>query len=202
MSIKLFYSQYTRSTRPRWLLEELGVPYELFRLNMKNGEHKGPDYLKVHPHGVVPGMLVNEKPLMESLAMCMWLADTYSQGKLSPDLKDAKRADYIQWFFYATNTVEPHLVKYFEQSKKTETERNESEMKKAVDGFKSSATLLNEKLKNNSYILGDEFTAADVAIGSMMIWAGAMKLLGEYPHIVQYNSRLKDRPAYKKATAD
>lgn len=202
MSIKLFYATHTRALRPRWLLEELAVPYELARINMKNGEHKAADYLKIHPHGVVPGMLINEKPLMESLAMCFWLADTYGQERFSPTLQDPKRAEYVQWFFYATNSVEPSLVKYFEQMKKAEGEKSEAEMKKAVDGFKTAATLLNEKLKNNSYILGAEFSAADVALGAMMIWAGAMKLLGEYPHLVQYTARLKDRAAYKKASAD
>lgn len=202
MSIKLFYSQYTRATRPRWLLEELELPYELVRINLKNGEHKAADYLKVHPHGVVPGMLVNEKPLMESLAMVLWLADAYGHGKLSPLLNDAKRAEYTQWFFYASNSMEPHLVKIFEEGKKADSEKNEADLKKAQSGFIVSANLINEKLKNQTYILGEEFCAADVALGAMLIWAGGMKLLGEFSHIVQYNARLKDRPAYKKATAD
>lgn len=202
MSIKLFYAPYTRATRPRWMMEELGVVYELQRVDLKAKQQKSPEYLKIHPHGVVPAMVINEKPMMESLAMVMWLADACGQGKVAPDIKDPKRAEYLQWFFYAANSLEPHLVKYFEQSRKPEGEKNQVEMDKAVEGFKPAAKLLNEKLKNQNYILGNDFSAADVGLGAMLIWAGSMKLLGEFPAIVQYNNRIKERPAYKKATAD
>ena len=67
----------TRGSRVRWMLEELGVPYEVAPLDPMKGEHKRPEYLQIHPHGVIPAVEIQGTPMIESAAICMQLADTH-----------------------------------------------------------------------------------------------------------------------------
>ena len=75
--MKLYYAPQTRATRPRWLLEELEVPYELIRISLAQGEQKKPEYLKIHPHGLVPALVDGGVTLFESSAICLYLADKF-----------------------------------------------------------------------------------------------------------------------------
>src|SRR5947208_1981825 len=72
--MKLYYAPQTRATRPRWMLEEIGAPYELVRLQLSKGEHKQPEHLKIHPHGAVPAFSDDEVTMFESAAICAYLA--------------------------------------------------------------------------------------------------------------------------------
>jgi glutathione S-transferase len=73
--MKLYYARQTRASRARWMLEEIGEPYELVRLDLSKGEHKRPEYLKIHPHGAVPALVDGETSMFESAAICAYLAD-------------------------------------------------------------------------------------------------------------------------------
>ena len=73
--LKLYHSPQSRSTRPRWLLEEIGAPFEVVKLDLSKQEHKTPQYMKIHPHGAVPALLDGDLVLIESAAICAYLAD-------------------------------------------------------------------------------------------------------------------------------
>ena len=75
--LKLYHSPQSRSMRPRWLLEEIGAPYELVRVDLGKQEHKTPQYLQIHPHGPVPALVDGDLTLIESAAICAYLADKF-----------------------------------------------------------------------------------------------------------------------------
>ena len=75
--MKLYYTPRTRSSRPRWMLEELEIPYELVRVDLSAGEHRKPEYLAINPYGAVPALVDGEVKLFESAAICAYLADKH-----------------------------------------------------------------------------------------------------------------------------
>lgn len=200
--ITLYYHPKTRASRPRWLLEELGVPYDLHKINLRQGEHKHPDYLKVHPLGLIPALEINGKKMIESGAMCLYLADRFISQKLAPPLESAERQDYVQWFFFFQNHLEPPLATYFENAIFLPEEKRRPELLQgALEKFSSSAKIVEAHLQHLSYML-PHFSALDCFAGSMIIWAQGMRLLGDFPKLEAYANRLKERPAWKKATLD
>ncbi|MET0152909.1 MAG: glutathione S-transferase N-terminal domain-containing protein, partial [Candidatus Binatia bacterium] len=90
--MKLYYARQTRASRARWMLEEIGEPYELVRLDLSKGEHKRPEYLKIHPHGAVPALVDGETAMFESAAICAYLADKFPAKGFAPPPTSAARA--------------------------------------------------------------------------------------------------------------
>jgi glutathione S-transferase len=201
--MKLYYCPMTRATRPRWLLEEIGAPYELVRVDLSKGEHKRPEYLKVHPHGRVPALVDGEVTVFESSAICLYLADRFPDRQLAPPPGTAARGRYYQWMVYSVATAEPPVLKVFLNTvRRAEPERNAKEAEEGRAEFREVAAVLTRALGDGPFMLGDRFTAADVMVGSIVGWARGMKLVEEHPALKEYSRRLVERPAYKRATAD
>jgi glutathione S-transferase len=198
--MKLYYCPQTRAGRPRWLLEEIGEPYELARIDLKKGEHKTPDYMKIHPHGAVPALLDGDLALFESAAICMYLADKFPQKKLVPDVGTPARGLYYQWMLYSMATLEPPVLAIFLNTiMLPEAERSAAAVEKAKTEFAAVARVLSNALAGRTFILGEQFSAADVMIGSTLGWAGMMGLLGDQPTLQEYVKRLTERPAFQRA---
>jgi len=89
--MRLYFFQQSRATRVRWMLEELGIPYELAPVDMMKGEHKQPAYLKVHPLGALPAIEDDGGSLFESAAIIMQLADKYPEKNLAPAVGSYER---------------------------------------------------------------------------------------------------------------
>src|SRR4051794_3745039 len=111
--LKLYYVPRTRAVRARWMLEELGVPHELHRVDLANGEHRSPEYLaRVHPLGHVPVLVDGETAIFESAAIIAYLADRFPEKQLAPAPGSPERGPYYQWMFYAVTELEPHVATY------------------------------------------------------------------------------------------
>lgn len=202
-SIVLYYCPKTRSIRPRWLLEELELPYELQRIDLSKGEHKQEEYMKIHPHGSVPALKDGDLVLFESAAICAYLADQYGKSKLAPAVEDPLRGLYYQWLFYSIGTMETPILNYFLHTQMLpEEQRRADEVQKAQTQIKSIVDVVAKALNGKKYILGDQFTAADVMIGSMFAWAKMMKMLAPNEVIDTYTQCLMARPAFQRAMAD
>jgi len=201
--IKLYYRSNTRASRPRWVLEELGLPYELVRIEDKSANAPGSSYLKVHPHGTVPAMADGDLVMHESAAICAYLADRYPDRKLAPGYDSPDRAIYYQWLFYGMTTVEPELMKVFMNTVRLpEANRSKAVLEEATKAFHATAEVLSAALKDKDFLLGTQFTAADIVVGSMMGWAGFMGLTKDYPVLTKYVERLSQRPGYQRSKAD
>lgn len=198
--MKLYYSPQTRSVRPRWLLEEIGAPYELVTLDMAKGEHKKPEHLKIHPHGAVPALVDGDLVLIESAAICMYLADKYPEKQLAPAVGTPARGTYYQWMVYTMATLEPPVLQVFMNTVfLPEAERSAEAVEKGKTQFKEVARVLENALAGRTFILGEQFSAADVMIGGTLAWAAFMGLLNGHPVLQAYAQRLSERPAFKRA---
>jgi len=202
--LKLYHANQTRSVRPRWLLEEIGAPYEVTHLNLVAAEHKQPEYLKINPNGTVPALVDDDLTLFESAAICQHLADKFPAARLAPPVGTPARGLYYQWIHFAMSGLEPSLVTLFEQTvQKPEAERIPALVGPAKAQLGAALAILERALAGRTFILGSEFTAADVMLGSTLVWAQMMGHLGaELPSVGTYVGRLITRPAFQRATAD
>ncbi|MHC0064939.1 glutathione S-transferase family protein [Nostoc sp. UIC 10890] len=179
--LKLYGGARSRASIVHWYLEELEVPYEFVKLDMQAGEHLKPEYLAINPVGKVPAIVDGDFQLWESGAILLYLADKYSKSTLSPQ----ERAVFSQWVLFANATLGPGI--FIEANREREMPR--------------LLTPLNEIFSKQPFLLGDEFTVADVAVGSILNYIPIMlKLdLSSYPAVLSYMKQLSERPAFQKS---
>jgi len=201
--MKLYYSPQGRAVRPRWLLEEIGEPYELVRLTLGK-DNKTPAYLKINPNGTVPTLVDGDLVLFESAAICQHLADRHPEKRLAPPLGTPARGLYYQWIHYAMSGLEPPLMTIFLHTiNKPEAERIPVLVTEARAQLRTVLGVVEQALAGRPFILGDQLTTADVLVGSTLVWAQMMSLLGDdRPATAAYLTRLASRPAFQRATAD
>ncbi len=179
--LKLYGGARSRASIIQWYLEELGIIYEFVMLDMQAGEHIQPEYLKINPIGKVPAIVNGNFQLWESGAILLYLADKYSKTQLSPE----ERAVLSQWVLFANATLGPGIF--------GEANR-EREMPRLL-------TPLNNIFEKQPFLLGNEFSVADVAVGSILSYIPIMlKLdLSSYPAVLDYIKRMSERPAFQKS---
>lgn len=179
--LKLYGGARSRASIVQWYLEELGVPYEFVLLDMKAGEHRQPEYLAINPMGKVPAIVEDGFQLWESGAIVLYLAEKHNDIPNSLE----ERMKITQWVLFANSTLVTGIF--------VETNR-EREAPKLL-------TALNQILERQPYLLGEKFTVADVAVGSILAFIPMMLQmdLSAYPAVLDYNQRLSQRPAFVKA---
>ena len=199
MDITLYYTPKTRSLRPRWLLEELKIPYKIQPVDLFGGEGQSEEYRKINPLGAVPAIKVNDKIMLESGAICHWLADFFSDAGLAPSVSDISRMDYEKWMYFSQATLEmpPWLVILHSQILPQDS-RVEDIVPWARQRYQSILPVLQQALMHRDYLLEDGFSTADIMIGSTLMWLPDE--LANFPELIRYVDRLKQRPAYQKAT--
>ena len=196
--LKLFYIPNTRASRPRWMLEELGVPYELARIDWDTAS--GEQYRRdVHPLGAVPALQDGAQVIIESAAIIAYLADKFPEKGMAPPL--AGRGAYYQWIVYAMATLEPLVSAWNDHTRKLpEAERSAAAAESAKAEFAEAAKPVADVLARSEWLLGD-FSAADVVLGSVVNWAVASKMT-EDPTLAAYVAHLRARPAWQAARKD
>lgn len=200
--MKLYFNPQSRATRVRWMLEELGAPHEIVPVDFNKGEHKKPEYMKIHPMGSLPAVEDSGKPLFESAAIIMHMADKHPEKKLAPAPAAHERGEYYQWILFAMTEAEQPVVQVLQHTRfLPEAERSAALLEKAKERFKAVATAVEERMKGREYIVGNTFTAADVVMGSVLNFAARFNLLEGFPTLQAYVKRLMERPAAKKAFA-
>ena len=202
--LTLYHSAQSRSVRPRWLLEELGVPYETVRLNLQEGDQRKPEYLKINPNGTVPALVDDGVKLFESAAICEYLADKFPEKRLAPPPGTPARGYYYQWIHFGMSTLEPPLITIFLHTvMKPEAERLPQLVGPAREQLRGSLAVLDQALVGRTFVVGDDLTAADVVVGSTLAWAQMIGLLdASTPATAAYMGRLMGRPAFQRAMAD
>jgi len=198
MDITLYHTPQTRSMRPRWLLEELGVDYKLHNIDLFAGEGESAEYKKINPLGAVPAMVIGDQVMLESGAMCHWLADFHADKKLAPGAQDADRPMYEQWMMFSQATLEmqPWLI-LLHSKILPEADRVEQIVPWAQQRHESILKVLNAELEGKDYLLGDQFSAADIMVGSTLMFVP--EALAKFPELHTYIQRLKERPAFQRA---
>jgi len=201
--LTLYHSPQSRSVRARWLLEEIGTPYQLVTLSLEAGDQRKPDYLKLNPNGTVPTLVDGDLVMWESAAIVQYLVDKFPEKKLAPPVGTPARARYYQWIHYAMSGLEPPLVTIFLHTVRLpEAERRPKVADAARPQLAAAVGVVDHALAGKDFVLGSEFSAADVMIGSTLGWAQMMGMVGtDHPNVAAYIPRLLGRPAMQRASA-
>ena len=194
---KLHGTSRSRSARSLWALEELGVTYE--HLPMPTTEAKSAAHLKLNPNGHVPVLEDDGVVVWESMAINLYLADKYGKNSLWPS-DAAGRAEAYKWSFWAMTEVEPHLITLLvNRVMAPPDQRNEKAALAAVEALKAPLNALEETLKGKEYLLGKNFTIADLNVAAVMSWIPMMKLdISSTPNVQAWLQRCLGREANKK----
>jgi glutathione S-transferase len=194
--LTLYHAAPSRSSIARWMLEELGEPYDLHVLSLAKGEQRAPDYLAVNPMGKVPALKHGDAVITEAAAICTYLADVFPQARLNVPIGDPRRGTYLKWLFFAPSCIEPAI-----------TDRafpRKEEPRRGMLGYGDFDTVMAvvaAAVEPGPYLMGEQFTAADVVLGSTLRWGMMFGLLPKRPEFVAYVGRLEQRPALKRAVA-
>jgi len=195
--IKLYhFHMQDRSDRVRWLLEEMNVPYENKFLDKAKGELKSPEYLKINSMGRVPTIVDGEVIMFESAAICMYLADKFSYGKLAPKIDDPNRPEYTKWMIWSVGSLECVIARMFTHVN-TDAEKAETHAFVKVQ-CEILSKPLTETLSKHDYILSNGFSAADIMLAAILPGAYDFIIKGN-PVLENYMKRLMERPSATRA---
>jgi len=193
--MKLYWSPRSRSFSALWLMEETGQPYERVLTDISKGAQKTPEYLAINPMGKVPAIRDGEATLAEAAAICAYVAERCPEAKLAPPLGDPLRAKYLYWLFFSPGCIEPAMVQVATKLEINPTTAGWGDVQRVFD-------VLDQALEKGPWILGENFSAADIAIGSSLNFAVRLfKMVPGRPSFDRYIDRCAARPAFQRATA-
>ena len=193
--MKLYWSPRSRSFSALWLMEEAGQPYERVLTDISTGAQKTIEFLAVNPMGKVPALQDGEATLAEAAAICAYVAERYPQAGLAPPLGDPRRAKYLYWLFFAPGCIEPAMVQIATKLEMNSVAAGWGDAQRVLD-------VLDAALEKGPWILGDTFSAADIAIGSGLNFAVRLfKMVPSRPSYDRYLDRCEARPAFRRAMA-
>jgi glutathione S-transferase len=193
--MKLYWAPRTRSFTALWLMEETGQPYERVLTDLSRGDQKAPDYLAINPMGKVPALRDGEATLAEAAAICAYVAERYPQANLAPPPGDPLRARYLYWLFFAPGCVEPAMVQLATKIEMNPTSAGWGDAQRVLD-------VLDAALADGPWLLGKNFSAADIMIGSGLNFAVRLfKMAPSRPSFDRYLDRCAARPAFQRAGA-
>ncbi len=188
--IVLYGSIHSRTFTARWILEELGLACRVVDTDIRAGRQKDPAFLAINPMGKVPAITDDGVVVTETPAICIHLADRYGMGALAPAIDDPRRGAYLRWSVFATAVLEPAIWL-----------RDQGLEPRGVGwgDYDTALNALETALTPGPWLLGQMFSAADVAVGAVLTVAVFNKRVEGRPVLQAYNERLMARPACMRA---
>ncbi|QIK95542.1 glutathione S-transferase family protein [Sphingomonas sp. HDW15A] len=190
MSIDFYTNPMSRGQIVRWMLEEVGVPYTQHIIDYSV---MGSDsYGAINPMRKVPAIVHDHKLVTECAAICAYLADVFPQAGLGP--RDEEKADYYRWLFFAAGPVEQAVTNHA-NGWDPAPERGRMF---GYGSYDRAMETLAAHFEKNEYVCGDRFTAADIYVGSQVLWGTQFETMPKLPAFEAYANRLSGREAYKR----
>jgi glutathione S-transferase len=193
-SLTFYTNPMSRGRIVRWMLEEVGQPYETVLLDYGT-TMKAPDYLAVNPMGKVPAITHGDTIVTEGAAICTYLADAFPEAGLAPPPGSPLRGPYYRWLFFAAGPVEAAVT----AKSLGLLAPADKKMMAGYGSFEETIDALESCIGSGPYICGDQFTAADVYVGSQIGWGLMFNSIDKRPAFVDYFERISSRPAAARA---
>ena len=202
MTITLYGSKNTRAFRCFWMLEELEIDYQIKEVNVHKGEGRSPKYLSMIPTGKVPALEDGEFILFESAAINTYLADKFPEKNLIPKTGTPERGLYDQWCYYVMSELEQPL---WLNAKHTfiypENRRLTGNIESAKFEFRQALKVIEAHLDKNDYMVGGQFSGADILVAQTFMWGQMVKFPLDAPASQEFLARMKERDGYQRALA-
>ena len=198
--MKLYFAPNSRAVRIAWLLEELGLEYDVEKYKVGDRELRTPEYYKIHPMGRIPVLEDGETRIYESGAIVQYLLARHGDGKFVPDVNDPAFPEYLQWLHYAEGSIMGQVnILVVETILLPPEKRNDVNVNRALKLLRVALGNVDNRLQDREYLTGI-FSGADIMTGHACF--GAMKAgaeIDDYEHLNAYINRLLKRPALEKA---
>lgn len=192
--MKLYYQPQTRAFTALWMLEELGVPYEIARVDIRAPEHPTPAYRAINPMGKLPGLEDGANRFGETAAVLLYLAEKFPEKGFAPRPTDPNRGRFLQWLVFSASTMEPAAT-----ARMTKTEMPDKTV--GWGSYERMAAALEEALTPGPYLFGEGFTAADLYVASSLRYMMMFDMVEKRPAFEAMVARATARPAFARATA-
>lgn len=191
VDLTFYTNPQSRGRIVRWMLEEIGQPYQTEVIQYDQLKSEG--YLAINPMGKVPSIKHRGHVVTECAAICAYLAEQFPGAMLGPETDE--KADYYRWLFYAAGPLEAA----FSNQAMGWAPSPERERMFGYGNFERAVAVIDELLSRRDYVCGGRFTAADVYVGSQIMFPLQFGMLPERKSFLEYRSRLQKRPAYVRA---
>jgi glutathione S-transferase len=191
--IVLYHNPRSRGRMVHWMLEELGAPYRIELVRFDRGEHKSPEFLELNPMGKLPTIEHRGVVVTETAAIITYLADAHAAAGLAPTLDDPERGTYLRWLFFTAGCLEPAAL-----DRALDRPAPERSGALGYGSYEDTLDALETALEPGPWILGDRFSAADVYVGSQIVWGLGFGSIEERDIFTAYAERCEARPAYRR----
>jgi glutathione S-transferase len=188
----LYYNPMSRARIVHWMLEEVGAPYRLEVLRFDKREHKAEKFLAVNPMGKLPALVHRGLVVTETAAICAYLADAFPQAGLAPPVDSPLRGTYYRWLFFAAASLEYASVD------KSLGRVVDQPARMGYGTYEDTLAAVERALTPGPFVLGEQFSAADVYLGSQLAWGMMVKSIEPRAVFNEYNARLMARPAFAR----
>lgn len=193
--LKFYHAPWSRSSSILWLIEELGIDYELVHVDIRAEGGVPEDYRRIQPNKKVPAIEYNGVVVTERPAITIFLADTFPEAGLAPALTDPDRGPYLSMIVYLASVLDPCVT--MRAKGYTSYESNDH----AFGLFDDMVAYLERVLSERPYAAGNRFTAADVQLASSLQFTmNIIGILPKKPVFQEYLDRIGERPAAVRAS--
>ena len=190
----LHYHPFSRAANVVWMLEEVGHPYELRYVDLMAGEQRTTEFRRVNPMGKIPALIDDDLIVTESAAIALYLGDRYAYGRLAPRVDEPARGTYLRWSLFAPSVIEPGA---YARGAKWEYRSSQA----GWGDYENMLDAIEHALARGPWLLGQEFSMADVIFGGTVRYMLQFKMLDARPAFVSYVERISARSAARAAQA-
>lgn len=202
MSLTFYYSPHSSASPVHWTLEELRIPYEKALIDIRAGDNKKPEFLKLNPNGKVPLLVHNGVPIFESAAIQMYLGETFGVEKGLYPPPGTQRARAMMWIVWTNATLGEAMSRLGRNVGEwaPAEERNAKAGARALEEIRGMLQIVDDALKGQQYLTGDAITLADFHLASWIDYVKMMQIdLASYPALQAWAARCTSRPTYATA---
>ena len=200
MSLIFYYAPMSTASITELVLEELGVPVEKVKLDIKAGDCKKPDFVKLNPNAKVPVIVHDGTVIWESCAITLYLGETYGVDKGLFPAAGPKRGEAMKWCVWANVTLGDAFGRFARNTMSwiPAEQHNAKAAEAAMGEVKDCLRILDAHLDGKSFLVGD-YTLTDTHVNSLVDWLRHSKVdMAAYPQVNAWSKRCCERPAYKK----
>lgn len=202
MSLTFYFSPMSTASITELVLAELELQFERVTLDLKKGDTKKPEFLKLNPNGAVPTIVHDGVAIFESAAITMYLGETFGVAKSLYPAPGPKRGEAMKWIVWTNVTLGEAVGRWARNTMEwvPAEQRNAKAGETARADMDEKLAILDGALEGKSYLCGNDYTLADTHTNSFVDWLRHMKVdLAKFKNVVAWGERCSSRPAYVKA---
>lgn len=196
----LYWAPGTAAMAPQAVLEEIGAPYEMVKLDIASRQHEQAAYKTLNPNGRIPTLVHDGFAIFETAAICQYLSDLHPEAQLSPPVGMQLRGRYYQWLTYMTNTLQVGFIDWFHPDWTFADAAGQAALKAAAEEkLYRNFQVLNDGIGRGDYMLGSSFSLCDIYLAMLTRWSRFLaRPMWQWANIERVVGVTYTRPAFQR----